>query len=155
MKMENIGFIIILSTFLLLFATLLPYSSASTTRRFHFNVSNFRRLIIILLTPTIYFYDLITIIIRTNHTGFVYPYKHLYQPYYTIFYRGYYAYVMVSFSVWYDIIIFVSLCVLGFLGRMEEGNSIVPHEETFNGERTISRAVGGGSRRWHRRNQSD
>ncbi|EOA39995.1 hypothetical protein CARUB_v10008683mg [Capsella rubella] len=35
--MENSGFLMI-STFLLLFATLLPHSSASTTRRFHFNV---------------------------------------------------------------------------------------------------------------------
>ncbi|KAL0697869.1 hypothetical protein Bca4012_053991 [Brassica carinata] len=35
--MKTFGFLII-STFLVLFATLLPYSSASTTRRFHFNV---------------------------------------------------------------------------------------------------------------------
>lgn len=38
--MKTFGFLMI-STFLVLFATLLPYSSASTTRRFHFNVSKF------------------------------------------------------------------------------------------------------------------
>jgi len=38
---------------------------------------------------------------------------------------------------------------------MEEGNSIVPHQTTSNGERTISRTDRGSTRRWHRRNQSD
>jgi len=61
--MENLGFLII-STFLLLFTTLLPYSSASTTRRFHFNVSKFRQI-------QFHVTDMIILKIWKTHTAFI------------------------------------------------------------------------------------